>query len=205
MAWATPAAPAAWARLAAWVTSRSASKCSKNDVRQNAPYAPSKALTRLSTSSRSARTTVAPWSASARAAAESGVRVIARQAKPPSGSARMARARPPPVAPAAPTTAMVLVSVILVSVMPPDARRRRDGSASTDLLSRPTQFPAPRPQRDLTPVREVQLVQDVLDVVLRSALGQEQPRRDLAVRQTSRNEVRNLELARRQCHHGIGV
>ena len=43
IAWRMPAAAAARAWLAAWVVSRSASKCSKNDVMQNAPYAPSKA------------------------------------------------------------------------------------------------------------------------------------------------------------------
>ena len=48
MAWRTPAAAAARAWFAACSASCSAEKCSKKLVMQNAPYAPSKARTRLS-------------------------------------------------------------------------------------------------------------------------------------------------------------
>src|ERR1700720_1187641 len=64
----------------------------------------------------SAWTTSAPWSASAFALSFDGSRVNARTAKPPSGSARMARATPPPCAPVAPTTAISFLSDIKSSL-----------------------------------------------------------------------------------------
>src|SRR5687767_14194022 len=89
--------------FAAWAISFSGEKCSQKLVTAKTPCAPAKARRRLSTSSRSAATTSAPGRR-----AFSGLRVIARTAKPPLGSSRMARARPPPWAPVAPVTAMSL-------------------------------------------------------------------------------------------------
>src|SRR6476646_10510473 len=57
----------------------------------------------------SARTTSAPFAASAFALSLFGSRVIARHEKPPEGSDRIARASAPPCAPVAPTTAMTFV------------------------------------------------------------------------------------------------
>src|SRR6476620_6243979 len=59
--------------------------------------------------------TSAPWEASSRARSESALRVSARAVNGPAGSARIARTRPPPWAPVAPTTAMIFFSVIIYS------------------------------------------------------------------------------------------
>ena len=67
----------------------------------------------LARSSRSAATTSAPAAASAWAFSPSGLRVSARTAKPPFGSARIARTSPPPCAPVAPTTAMIFFSAMV--------------------------------------------------------------------------------------------
>ena len=65
----------------------------------------------LASSSTLAATTSAPSRASCRAFGELTSRVSARTANPPFGSARMARTRPPPWAPVAPTTAMTFLSM----------------------------------------------------------------------------------------------
>src|SRR5688572_30604713 len=98
-----PTSFAARAMFAAWAISFSGEKCSQKLVTAKTPCAPAKARRRLSTSSRSAATTSAPGRR-----AFSGLRVRARTAKPPLGSSRMARTRPPPWAPVAPATAMSL-------------------------------------------------------------------------------------------------
>src|SRR4249919_3154548 len=103
----TPAAFAACAMFCACAYSFCGEKCSQKLVMKKAPWAPCSARSTLASSSRSAVTTSAPAAASARALSESAWRVIARRRKPPAGSSRMARARPPPWAPVAPTTAMI--------------------------------------------------------------------------------------------------
>jgi len=49
-----------------------------------------------------------------------------------------------------------------------------------------------RPGRDLGPVAQAELGQDVLDVVLGRPLGHEQFLGDLPVRETARHELRDL-------------
>ncbi len=112
MTWRTPAAFAAFAMWRASAISFSGEKCAQKNVTKYAPYAPSSARARLASSSTSAATTSAPACASARAFSESTSRVIARAAKPPAGSARIARTSPPPCAPVAPTTAMIFLSAM---------------------------------------------------------------------------------------------
>src|SRR5262245_58759180 len=57
-----------------------------------------------------AETTSAPLAANAFALSLPGSRVMARAAKPPDGSARIALTRPPPCEPVEPTTAMTFLS-----------------------------------------------------------------------------------------------
>ena len=108
----TPARFAASAMFFAWAISFSGEKCSQKLVTRKAPQAPLKARSRASGASMSALTTSTPPSASARAASESGLRVRPRAVKSPLPSAWIARARPPPWAPVAPTMAMVFVSLM---------------------------------------------------------------------------------------------
>jgi hypothetical protein len=105
----TPASFAALAIARACASSLSGERWSQKKVTQYAPWAPANAFFRLSTSSTSAATTSAPSFASSFAFAPFGSRVSARAANPPLGSARMARMRPPPCAPVAPTTAIVFL------------------------------------------------------------------------------------------------
>src|SRR5579862_9165755 len=81
----------------------------------------------LASSSMSAATPSAPSAASSCAASEDGSRVIARTAKPPSGSARIARARPPPWAPVAPTTAITFLSAMCSPWWVRGSETRADG------------------------------------------------------------------------------
>src|SRR3990172_1712184 len=105
------------AMLFASATSFSGEKCSQKKVTQNAPCAPWKALFRLSTSPTSARTTSAPIFSSSFAFTDSVFRVNARTRYPPFLSFKIARHSPPPCAPVAPTTAMILLAmrILLVS------------------------------------------------------------------------------------------
>ena len=103
----TPASSAACAIVCACTSSLVGERCSQKLVTQKAPCAPSIARRTLTASSRSATTISAPASASARAAGESGLRVTARTRKRCCGSARIARANPPPCAPVAPNTVMI--------------------------------------------------------------------------------------------------
>src|SRR6185437_14750563 len=104
---ATPARLAACAMALASAFSRSGDMCAQKNDTQYAPCAPLNARSRLARSSASATTTSAPNRASSRAAGASGFLVIARTANPPAGSLKMARTRPPPCEPVAPTTAMM--------------------------------------------------------------------------------------------------
>ena len=130
----TPAAFAAFAMARACARSRSTETYSQNAVTKNAPCAPSSAFSTLASSSRSAVTISAPRAASAFAGSEPGLRVTARTANSPPGSSRMARARPPPCCPVAPTTAMIFFSVIargsLCRSRPACSGRSRNESAS---------------------------------------------------------------------------
>jgi hypothetical protein len=98
--------------LPAWSISVSAEKLSQKFVMQKAPYAPSNAARVLSSSLMSARTISTPAAASACACSLVGSRVMARAAKSPSRSARIARTSPPPWAPVAPMTAITFLSLI---------------------------------------------------------------------------------------------
>ncbi len=109
-----PACLAASAMARACATSFSGEKCSQKNVTQKAPYAPAKARFRLSTSSTSARTTSAPSAASAFALSELTSRVSARAVNGLSLSLMIARTRPPPWAPVAPTTAMIFLPAISI-------------------------------------------------------------------------------------------
>src|SRR6185503_5895869 len=82
---------------------------SQKKVTQKAPCAPSNALRSAALSLTLAATTSAPCCASGLALSLAGSRVTARAAKPPLGSARIARTSPPPCAPVAPTTAIVFL------------------------------------------------------------------------------------------------
>ncbi len=73
------------------------------------------AFLRLSASSTSPATTSAPSFASSFAFSELTSRVMARAAKPPLGSARIALTSPLPCAPVAPTTAMIFLSAMVFS------------------------------------------------------------------------------------------
>ena len=90
-----------------------------------------------SASSRSQATTSAPRPASSCAFSESGLRVSARAAKPPLGSARIARTSPPPCAPVAPTTAMIFLSAMESLLGPLDRLCRPLRRRGHPLSSRP--------------------------------------------------------------------
>src|SRR5580704_2828353 len=100
--------------LPAWPISLAGEKCAQKNVTPKTPCAPANAFLRLSGSSTSPATTSAPSFASSFALSEFTSRVIARAAKPPFGSFKIARTRPPPCAPVAPNTAMIFLSAMVL-------------------------------------------------------------------------------------------
>lgn len=102
------------AMFSACASSFAGEKCSQKFVTANTPYAPSKAFSREDTSSRSAATTVTPGIAASDFALSDEVsRVIALISYP--DLPESVRTTPPPCAPVAPMTVMILVSVMVVS------------------------------------------------------------------------------------------
>src|SRR5688500_11398015 len=110
----TPACFAASAIPFASAYSFSGEKWAQKNVTQKAPYAPANARFTPSTSFKSAATTSAPKAANSFALSECTSRVNARAIKPPLVSPIMARTKPPPCNPVAPTTAMILFSAMII-------------------------------------------------------------------------------------------
>jgi hypothetical protein len=112
----------------ACASSLSGDRCSQYGVTQKTAWAQWNAFFRLSRSSMSAATTSAPIALSSLAFPEPGSLVRARTLYTPSAFSRTARHKPPPWAPVAPTTAMILfpaMSNLLMCRRNPFARRLR--------------------------------------------------------------------------------
>src|SRR5262249_55374441 len=96
----------------------SGEQCAQKKVTQKAAQAPSNALFRLSGLSMSALTTSAPSLAKPFALALFTSLVSTRAAKVRFGSLRIARTKPPPCAPVAPTTAITFLLLIATFFLP---------------------------------------------------------------------------------------